>query len=358
MGKPGSKLSVKERVGYEVFFFTAVYGLYNVFYSLPLAVDTLVFTALFGSLFIRYHLVVSDEDLDESRAARRSGTAMFVVSVAIVSHLAFKALKSATTGFGPGLEPYLVLVGGLVSGVLLFAVFNHSVFRYDEQRRATFKEKAEDEGPVGLIARIGLFLEKKSNNANYEIDLESTVDLEESRKLMRKQREGEITSRERDQLRQEIEDRRSFGKILMVGFHTTMSVVLLLASVVLFEAATSVEAVETLGLILLVSGVYYSFSMLHTRFGLRREISRKLRKMPVELLLCILVAFGSLSNAGLVDGAGIIVTVPFTLYLLTNRGGWISQKMIWSVLNRFGNPPDGEYSDVIQNVMREGEEPN
>jgi len=69
-----------------------------------------------------------------------TGTAMFVVSVAISSHLAFKALKSATTGFGPGLEPYLVLLGGAASGVFLIAVFNHSVFRYDEQRRATFKE--------------------------------------------------------------------------------------------------------------------------------------------------------------------------------------------------------------------------
>lgn len=352
MDKAGSKLSAKERIGYEVFFFTAVYGLYNVFFALSLAVNTVVFAALFGSLFIRYHLVVSDEDLDESRTARWTGTAMFVVSVSVASHLAFNSLKSVVTGFWSGLESYLVLIGGAVSAVFLFAVFNHPVFRYDEQRRATFRERAEKEGTIGLIARIGLFLERKSENGNYEFDVESSVDLEESRKLMRKQREGEITSREHDKLKQEIKDRRDFGKILLVGFHTAMSVVLLIVSVVLFEVLTSVEALETLGLTLLVFGVYYSFSMLHTRFGLRREISRELRKMPMELLLCILVAFGSLSNADLIGGGGIIITAPFTLYLLTNRGGWISQKMIWTVLNYFSNPPDSEYSDVIQEVLK------
>jgi hypothetical protein len=352
MGKAGSKLSVKERIGYEVFFFTAVYGLYNVFFVLPLAVDTVVFTTLFGSLFIRYHLVVSEDDLDESHTARWTGTAMFVVSVSIASYLAFNSLKSVTTGFGSNLEPYLVLVGGAVSAVFLFVLFNHPAFRYDEQRRATFREKAEEEGAVGLIARIGLFLERKSESGNYEFDVESSIDFEESRKLMRKQREGEITSREHDKLKQEIKDRRDFGKIIVVGFHTAMSVALLIVSVVLFEVLTSIEAVETLGMILLVFGVYYSFSMLHTRFGLRREISRELRKMPMELLLCILVTFGSLSNADLIGGGGIIITAPFTLYLLTNRGGWISQKMVLTVLNYFGDPPDSEYSDVIQEVMK------
>lgn len=355
MSSPGSKLSAKERIGYEVFFFTAVYGLYNVFFTLPLAVDAAVFTVLFGSLFVRYHLVVSDEDLDDSRAARWSGTAIFVVSVAIASHFAFKHLNAVTNRFGPDVEPYIVLLGGAVSGVLLFTVFNHSVFRYDEQRRATFREKAEEEGATGLIARIGLFLERRSDNGNYEFDIESSVDLEESRKLMRKQREGDITPEERDELRQEIKDRRDFGKILVVGFHTAASIALLLISTVLFELLTSVEAVETLGLILLVTGVYYSFLMLHTRFGLRREISRRLPKMPMELLLCILVTFGSLSNAGLIGGGGIIISVPFTLYLLTNRGSWISQKMIRFVMKYFVDTPDSEYSDVIQEVISEEE---
>ena len=97
--------------------------------------------------------------------------------------------------------------------------------------------------------------------------------------------------------------------------------------------------------------------MLHTRFGLRREISRRLRKMPMELLLCILVAFGSLSDADLIGGGGIIITVPFTLYLLTNRGGWISQKMIWIVLKYFGDHSDDKYSDVIQEVIKKKDKP-
>jgi len=353
MGKAGSKLSAKERIGYEVFFFTAVYGLYNVFFALPLAVDTIVFTALFGSLFVRYHLVVSDGNLDESRASRWTGTAMFLVSVTIVSHISFKWLKLATAGFGSSLEPYLILVGGAVSAISLFTVFNHPMFRHDEQRRATLKEGAEEEGAIGLIARIGLFIERKSENGNYEFDLESRVDFEETRNLMRKQREGEITSEQRDQLRQEIKHQRDFGKILFVGAHTAISVVVLLVSVSLLELFTSVEAVVTLGLVLLVFGVYFSFSMLHTRFGLRREISRELRKMPIELLLCIVVAFVSLSNADLIGGGGIIITVPFTLYLMTSHGSKITKKVIWTILKYFRDPADSEYSDVIQEVMKE-----
>ncbi len=74
--------------------------------------------------------------------------------------------------------------------------------------------------------------------------------------------------------------------------------------------------------------------------------------MPIELPLCILATFGSLSNTGVIGGGGIIISVPFTLYLLTNRGGWIGQKMIWSVMKYIVDTPDSEYSDV---VMSEGE---
>ncbi|WP_367176762.1 hypothetical protein [Haloarcula rubripromontorii] len=355
MGSPGSKLSAKERIGYDVFFFTAIYGLYNVFFTLPLVTDAVVFTVLFGSLFVRYHLVVSNKDLDNSRVARWTGTSMFAVSVAIASHFAFRHLSAVTNGFSQDIEPFMILLGGAVSGLLLFIVFNHSTFRYDEQRRATFREKAEGEGTSGLIARIGLFFERRSDNGNYKFDVESTVDLEESRKLMKKQREGEITPDERDELRQELKYRRDFGKILIVGFHTAASVALLLTSTVVFELWTSVEAVETLGLILLVTGVYHSFLMLHTRFGLRREVSRRLPKMPMELLLCILITFGSLFNAGIIGGGGIIISLPFTLYLLTNRGNWVSQKMIWFVMKYLVDTPESEYSDVIQDVMAEEE---
>lgn len=358
MNRPGSKLSAKERIGYEVFFFTAVYGLYNVFFALPVAIDAPVFTILFGSLFVRYHLVVSNKDLDDSRTARWTGTAMFVISVAIASHFTFMQLNTVTDWFDPGVEPYLILFGGTVSGILLFAVFNHSVFRYDEQRRATFREKADDEGATGLIARIGLFFERKSDSGNYEFDIESSLDLEESRKLMRKQREGELTPEEHDKLSREIKNRRAFGKILIVGFHTAASIALLLLSTVLFDLLISVEAVETLGLILLVTGFYSSFLMLHTRFGLRKEISRSLPQMPMELLLCVHATYISLLSGGLIGGGGIIITAPFTLYLLTNRGNWISQKMILSLLKYFVETPDGQYSDVIQEVMSEAEDSN
>jgi|AntDeeMetagen192_2_1112575.scaffolds.fasta_scaffold03776_2 hypothetical protein len=352
MGKAGSKLSAKERIGYEVFFFTAVYGLYNVFFALPLAIDTLVFIALFGSLFVRYHLVVSDEDLDESPAARMTGTAMFVVSVAISSHLAFKALKSATTGFGPGLEPYLVLLGGAASGVFLIAVFNHSVFRYDEQRRATFKEKAKGEdGPVKYIARVSLFLEQQSERGNYDFDVEGSVDFEKSRRLFLKMREGEISPDEHNQLKQQLKRQRDIIPILVVGFHALLSIFLLFAFVATAELFTPTESVEMLGFSFLVIGVYNSFMLLHTRFGLRREISRKLRTMPVELVTCVIVAFAAVSNADLIHGAAILVVMPAALYL-TSGWGFSSSKKLFLILARFiGENPSEEYVELMKEVM-------
>ncbi|MCU4971122.1 hypothetical protein OB955_00015 [Halobacteria archaeon AArc-m2/3/4] len=353
MGSAGSKLSVKERIGYEVFFFTAVYGLYNVFFSNPVLVDTAVFTLLFGTLFVRYHLVVSDEDLSDSSAARWTGTATLVTSVAITSHLGFKTLGDLVVRFDGGFDQYILLAGSTVFGVLLFAACNHPVFRYDEQRRETFIEKAKEDSPTGLIARIALFFDRQSERASYDLDVESSLSLDEARQLMRKQREGDITPEEHDQLKQNIKRRKNAAPILIVGFHALVSIVLLLVFTALFEALSSVEAVKMLSLILIVTAVYYSFLLLHTRFGLRREVSRPLPKMPMELILCILVTFATLSNTSFMGGAAVIIIIPFTVYLLTNRGGLISQKMILSVMKYLVDTRDDEYADVMREIMQE-----
>jgi hypothetical protein len=351
----GSKLSVKERIGYEVFFFTAVYGLYNVFFSNSVVVDAGVFTLLFGSLFVRYHLVVSDKDLKESSAARWTGTAMFTGSVVITSHFVFERLKAVTAGFGTFWEPYLVLVGGAVSGAMLFAVFNHQVFRYDEQRLDTFKEKAKTEdGPLKYVARTALFFEKQAEKGNYEFDVDESVGFEESKRLMRKMREGEITPEERSQLKQGLKRQRDITAILVVGFHALVSVILLLVSVLVAEVFTSLESVEMLGLSLMVTGVYYSFLMLHTRFGLRKEVSRRLRTMPAELVLCILATFGTVYNSGLIAGTAVLVLVPFFGYLMSSWGVSFSGRLFAGFANVFVETSDDEYSELMKEVMQEG----
>ncbi len=353
MSSPGSKLSVKERIGYDVFFFTAVYGLYNVFFSNPVLVDTAVFVLLFGSLFVRYHLVVSNEDLSNSNAAQWTGTATLVISVAITSHLGFKALGGLVARLDSGLDQYILFAGSMLFGVLLFAAFNHSVFRYDEQRRETFIEKAGEDSPSGLIAQTALFFDRQSERASYDINIESSLSMDELKQLMRKKREGEITSEEYDQLKQNIRRQKNAGPILIVGFHALVSIALLLVFTALFEAFSTVEAVKMLSLIIIVTAVYYSFSLLHTRFGLRREVSRPLTQMPMELIFCILITFPTVSNTGLIGGGAVITIVPFTVYLMSNRGGLISQKMIMGVMRYFVDTPDDEYTEVVREVLQE-----
>ncbi len=353
MSVTGSKLSVKERIGYDVFFFTAVYGLYNVFFSNPVVVDTAVFMLLFGSLFVRYHLVVSNEDLSDSNAARWTGTVTLVISVAITSHLVFRTLEGQIVQINSFFDQYILLGGAIVFGIFLFTVFNHSVFRYDEQRRETFIEKAGEDSPTGLIAQTALFFDRQSERASYDLDIENSLSLDEHKQLIRKKREGEITSEEYDRLKQNIRRHKNAAPILIVGFHALISITLLLVSTALFEAFSSVEAVMMMSLIVIITAVYYSFSLLHTRFGLRREVSRSLPKMPMELVFCILITFATISNTGLIDGAAVIITLPFTVYLLSNRGGLISKKMIMAIMKYFVGTPDDEYTKVVREVLQE-----
>jgi hypothetical protein len=300
--------------------------------------------------------VVSEEDLDGSRVARITGTAMFVVSVAISSHLAFKVLKSATAGIKPAFEPYLVLFGGATSGVFLIALFNHSVFRYDEQRRATFKEKAKDEdGPMKYVAQVSLFLERQSERGNYDFDLNDSVNFEKSRRLFLKMREGEISPDEHNQLRRQLKRQKDIIPILVVGFHALLSIFFLFAFVAIAELFAPTESVEMLGFSLLVIGIYNSFMLLHTRFGLRREISRKLRTMPFEIVTCVMIAFAAVSNAGLIHEAAILVIMPAVLYL-SSGWGFSSSKKLFLILTRFiSEDPSEEYIELIREVMDEEE---
>jgi len=60
----------------------------------------------------------------------------------------------------------------------------------------------------------------------------------------------------------------------------------------------------------------------------------------------------SLFNADLIGGVAVLITMPFTLYLLANRGGLISQRMLLAVIRYFTTWPD-EYGDVVQDVLKE-----
>jgi len=99
-------------------------------------------------------------------------------------------------------------------------------------------------------------------------------------------REGEISPDEHNQPKQQLKRQRDIIPILVVGFHALLSIFLLFAFVATAELFTPTESVEMLGFSFLVIGVYNSFMLLHTRFGLRERFLGSFGTMPVELNLC------------------------------------------------------------------------
>lgn len=355
MGKPGSKLSAKERIGYEVFFFTAVYGLYNVFYSNPVVVDAAVFTALFGTMFVRYHLVVSGEELSDSRVAKWTGNALLVVGVTIPSHLIYRYLRAAIGEFGGVTSQVLTLAGSGVVAVSLLAVANHRVFRYDEQRQETFKQEIGEGGVTDLVSRVGLFFDRHAFRSDYGRDGIQSELFEEYRKVGDKVRKGEIQTVNKHRVRRIVKRSQDVFHILTVATHVFVSVTILLLFVGMAEVFRSIETVEMLAVILVVASVFYSFVLLHLRFGVRREISRSFWMMPAELVLCILVTFAALSNAELIGGEAVIVMIPFTVYLLSDWSKLLTQKVVMKVMMSQVDLSD-EHRAVIRDALKDDEE--
>lgn len=353
MSSLGSKLSTKERIGYEVFLFTGLYGLYNLFFSNPIIADAVVFCILFGSLFVRYHIVVSGDDPTDSRAVKATGTLMFCGGVTIVSYLVFQVISILTANLGGGINQYLTLASSIILGGLVLAVVNLPVFRDDSQRRKMLKEELGEGGVSGLIARIGLFFDREVERSNYGLDKDKSP-LENMKKVNNLVRQGEVGSENRGEFRRAIELSRDVMHIFTVTFHAFVSVVLLLTFAVLAEVYTSIKGIEMLSIIILVSAIYYSFLLLNLRFGLRREVHRSFWMMPTELILCIILTHFALFNGGLMGSQPVIILVPFILYLLSNWGGLISQKVIVGLMKRLVSTPDG-YRDAFQKAMEKND---
>jgi len=122
---------------------------------------------------------------------------------------------------------------------------------------------------ISLVYRY--FSSSNLRGGNYDFDVEGSVDFEKSRRLFLKMREGEISPDEHNQLKQQLKRQRDIIPILVVGFHALLSIFLLFAFVATAELFTPTESVEMLGFSFLVIGVYNSFMLLHTRFGLRER---------------------------------------------------------------------------------------
>jgi len=152
-------------------------------------------------------------------------------------------------------------------------------------------------------------------------------------------REGEISPDEHNQLKQQLKRQRDIIPILVVGFHALLSIFLLFAFVATAELFTPTESVEMLGFSFLVIGVYNSFMLLHTRFGLRRDFSEASND-ACRAVTCVIVAFAAVSNADLIHGAAILVVMPAALYL-TSGWGFSSSKKLFLILARFiGENPE------------------
>ncbi|MUV89083.1 hypothetical protein GJ629_03510 [Halapricum sp. CBA1109] len=353
MSSAGSKLSVKERIGYEVFLFTGLYGLYNLFFSNQLLIDAVIFSCLFGSLFIRYHIVVSDGMTSKSRSAKTTGTLMFCGGVAIISYLVFQAFSMLTASIAGEMDHFATLVGSIAVGIIAVGLVNLPVFRFDSQRREIFKEKLSEGGLQEIIARIGLFFDREIERSSYDSGSNSSP-LEDLRKANRLIRQGEVGSENRAELRQAIQTSQDVTHIFTVAFHALISVALLLLSILIAEIFTNIEGIEILSVVIMVASIYYSFQLLNLRFGLRWEVERSFWIMPVELLFCVLLTDQALYYGGFTSGNSVILLIPFLAYLLSNKGGLISQKMIMGLMNLIVDIPETN-NESIQEILKKND---
>lgn len=192
MSSDESYLTAKERIGYEAFTFGGIYSLYTVWFSNPTLVDTIVFASLLGSLFVRWHLVVSDEAIKTSRAGRVTGSIMLAAAVSIPSHILLQLLIEGVNTIGVSAGGATVLFASGISAGGIVLTLHHPLFRSDKQHRQTFEAKAEEDGVQGLIARAGLHLHKEADRGNFDADPPEVFGREQVETIHRMQREGKI----------------------------------------------------------------------------------------------------------------------------------------------------------------------
>lgn len=345
-----SYLTAKERVSYESFFYGAFCTLYAFFFTTSTLVNVIVAASILGSLFVRWQLVYSDETIETSRLGRLTGSIMLAAAVAILSHILLQLFIEGvdTIGISAGGATVLFLLGLSVCGIVL--TLHQPLFRSDKQNRRTFEANAEKDGVQGIIARAGLHLHREADRGNFDADPPEVFGREEIETIQRMQREGTIRTEEADRVKEAYKDMKALNAISLRLLHAVLSVVVLVGGIVLLGVTTPAVSTDALSVVLVVSGIYYSVTLLNVQFGLRKTIQRSFWMMPAELIFCILVANVSLYNSGLIGGAEAIAIVPFTLYVLTPYGYKVSQRLwIW-IGSRIG-----ETSDELEEFAQEME---
>ena len=334
-------LTDKERVGYEVFFYTGLYTLYSQFFSNSTIVKSIVFLVFLGSLFIRYHLVVSDEETATSRLGRLTGNALMIGSVALLTHLFFRLFHQGleAVSIPTGSVEILLCAVPLTVGILLLV--NHPVFRSDEQRRQTFEQKADADGIDGLVARFGLRLQDEAERGNFDSEIDSALNAEELKNLQKMARTGDLSTKNIERAKELLKNSKEMSYAMTTALHALMSVTILVGTIAVLSIMWDIVSLDMLSLVIIVGGIYFSFTLLNVRFGLRKTVKRSLWKMPFEYSGCILVANVTLYNANLIGGGEIIAVVPFILYVGTPQGYKLSQKIMLWLSNRATESSDG-----------------
>jgi len=305
-------LTNKERIGYEIFFYTGLYTLYNLFFSNPVVVKSIVFFVFLGGLFLRYHLVVSDEETSTSRWGRLTGSTLMIGSVALLTHLLFRLFHEALEAGGITAGSVEILLCAVPVTVGILSLVHHPIFRSDEQRRQTFEQKADADGIEGLIARFGLRLQNEAERGNFDPDVDSALDPDELRNIQTMARTGELNTEDIERAKEWLKNSKEMSYAVTTAFHAILSVVILMGAIAVLSIMGDSVSLNMLSLVIIVGGVYFSFTLLHVRFGLRKTVKRSLWKMPIEFIACLTVANFSLYNANLMGSSEIVAIVPFT----------------------------------------------
>jgi hypothetical protein len=346
-------LTPKERVGYEAFLASGLYAMYNLLFTQQIAIDIVVFCTLLGSLFLRYHLVVSDETISDSKVGQITGSGLSMGAVVLISYLCFKASIRVSTLSGLPENGIAVLIGSTLIAAGIIALAHHRIFRYDEQREDILKSKAETGGATGLMAEIGLSLGRVAKDRNFDPDIDTTLSKDELRSLQQKVRAGEVSSEDKNRLKQIRRRLKQTAAVMTISLHILLTLGILAVCIgagLVYGFAT----LDILSVILLVTGIHYSFSLQLVRFGLRKLIDRPMKHMPLEIVGSIWVTYLALFNSGLVRGDGIIVIILPTVYLLFPPGYKASTRIaVW--LSRRMTEDSDQWQDLKKGIKQETE---
>ncbi|MDL0136864.1 hypothetical protein PNP85_08055, partial [Halobacterium salinarum] len=192
-----------------------------------------------------------------------------------------------------------------------------------------------------------------AKDRNFDPDIDTTLSKDELRSLQQKVRAGEVSSEDKNRLKQIRRRLKQTAAVMTISLHILLTLGILAVCIgagLVYGFAT----LDILSVILLVTGIHYSFSLQLVRFGLRKLIDRPMKHMPLEIVGSIWVTYLALFNSGLVRGDGIIVIILPTVYLLFPPGYKASTRIaVW--LSRRMTEDSDQWQDLKKGIKQETE---